>query len=941
MSKKRRAFETEEGYSTLIERDLSALAKEGKLPLGHGLDKEVAEVASLLGQGGKAPLLAGELGVGKSAIVCELARRIAQGLLGPPLESARIVEVTAAGIFARSANAKAAAELLEELLEHLGPNAIIFLRDLPLVHGSSLAPVLIRALRAGRPRFIFECELRRANELLRGDEALGERLHLLVVNEPTPERTRWILQRVSEELESEHGLHVEPSAVEMALRLSVKFLLARRLPRKAIELLRETVVEAAGAARDKVGGEDVLNRFCTATRLPRFVADDSLPLDLDEVHTFFGARLLGQNDAVAAVLRSVALLKAGLNDPRRPLGVFLFSGPTGVGKTHLAKLLAEYLFGTADRLVRLNMADYPDYGSEAVLFGNAWAQTLDAKRGEITRLLDGKVFSVLLLDEFEKAHAKCHDRLLQLFDEGRFINAAGETVMCNNTLIVATSNVGAEVWRDPPMGFAGRRTDQEAISEVDRRIAGTFRHEFLNRFDAICHFRPLGKVEIRRIAQREVGRVLERDGIRARMLDVEVSPEVVDLLVDKGYSPTHGARFLQREIEKTLTAALAVEIARKPLPPGTPVKVVAHKGRVHAIAEPKVHREKEVAAQADLPEVGGAVTRRKLDSRSLVLEAEALFTRANALVPAAKRHQLEAHKRELLTESQAPGFWDDGEKAAAVLREFRNLDARLGELDRIRELCATARRRSREAKNDVQLTAAVRALEEAAREVQLAEARVASGSAGQVDEAWLDIVAGSGGAASDAWVKELMNLYLGWAEKRRYEARVAAESEEPGRVVLHLTGPGVFGFLAGERGLHRRIDGEARVSAYVRAFAPEAFGGAREAPVESRDLKRRQGRFAEKLGCEALARDDSTGREVKLWGTADAGECRQLALMLLEAPGEGDEARRYFLGRSPRVEDPRTGEGTPRVKDVMRGEIDVFIAAWMARPPDPPVVAVT
>ncbi len=938
-SKKSATAQSGDGLATLVERDLTALANAGTLPIGHGLEQAAAELVTLLTRGGKSPLLAGDQGVGKSAIVQEVARRIAQGNVPEGLKGARVLELTAAGIFARTNTPKGAAELFEELLETLGavPGTLVFMRDVGLVTGSSLVPVLIRALRSARLRFIFESDLRRGNELLRSDETLAEKLHLVVVNEPTIERARWIVGRAAEDLELEAGLPIDPSACDMALRLSVKFLLAQRLPRKALELLRETVAEASGASRDRVTGEDVLARFCAATRLPRFMADDALPLDFDEVARFFGSRLLGQTDAVQAVLRSVALLKAGLNNPRRPLGVFLFAGPTGVGKTHLAKLLAEYLFGSHDRLVRLNMADYPDFGDEQVLFGNPWAQGADGKRGELTRLLDSRVFTVLLLDEFEKAHAKCHDRFLQLFDEGQFINAAGETVPCNNTLIVCTSNVGAEVYREGSIGFAASRTDDELLAEVDRRIATTFRPEFLNRFDAMCHFRPLGKVEIRRIAQREVGRVLEREGIRARQLDVEIAPEVVELLVERGYSPTHGARYLQREIEKTLTAALAVEIARQPLPAGTPVKVVAHKGGVHAIAEPKVRRVREATAQAQLPSGGAQVQRRKLDARSLLAEAEALIGRAAGVSSATKRTELEARRRELLAASQAPGFWDDAERAASVLRAFRTAEVQLAELDRLRELCQVARRRAREAKGDMQLAAAVRAVEEAAREVQLAEARVASGTAGTVDDAWLDVSAALEGEAGEAWVRELVSMYLGWAERRGYEAKVVAESETPRRAVLHLHGPGVFGFLSGERGLHRRIDDDSRLAAYVRLAKPS------NAPIElpetlevvGREVKRRAGRFVERVASEAQARDERTGRELQLSGAGSVTELRALTAVVLELQGEGGlEVRRYFVGRSARVEDPRTGEATPRVKDVLRGEIDLFIAGWITRPPD-------
>ncbi|HEX8701148.1 MAG TPA: AAA family ATPase, partial [Myxococcaceae bacterium] len=735
-----------EDNERLIDRDLTALARDGKLAPAHGVDAAVSEVLGLLTRGGKHPLLSGEPGVGKSALVQEVARRIAEGRVDAALAPSRMVEVSAANILARSTQ-RQAAESFEELLAYLSrhPCPIVYIRDLPLALGGPLAPVAIRALRTGGIRFIFETEPKRVQELLRADEALAERLHLIPLQEPPLERSRWVLGRVAEELEREMRLPIDPAACDLALRLSAKFLLAQRMPRKAIELLKETAAEAASAARDRVGPEDVLTRFCAATRLPRFLVDDAMPLDLDETERFFGERLLGQTDAVAAVLRSVALLKAGLNDPRRPLGVFLFAGPTGVGKTQLAKLLAEYLFGSADRLVRLNMADFPNDGDESVPFGASWAPAQETKRGEITNLLDGKVFTVLLLDEFEKAARSVHDRFLQLFDEGTFVNGAGEQVSCNNTLIVATSNVGAEVYREPALGFAGNRKEEDLLGEVDRRIAEAFRPEFLNRFDAICHFKPLTKVEIRKIAQREVGRVLEREGIRARGLDVEVTPEVVDLLVERGYSPQFGARYLQREIEKTLTAALAVEIARRSLRPGTPVRVEARPGgKVVAVAEP-LPAPREATAQLSLPTPKAAAVKRRLDRKSLLHEMDRLVGRARSLSIQADRPQLEEKRNQLLAETQAPNLWDDPERAALTLRAFRMVEAQINELERLEQATTFARRLVREAKNEVQLASAAKQVEDVAREVQMAEALGAAGGTGHGDEALVDICASETG----------------------------------------------------------------------------------------------------------------------------------------------------------------------------------------------------
>ncbi|WP_224241687.1 AAA family ATPase [Hyalangium gracile] len=927
-----------EDNERLIDRDLTALAREGKLLPAHGADSAVAEVLGLLTRGGKHPLLSGEPGVGKSALVQEVARRIAEGRVDAELAQARMVEVSAANILARSTQ-RQAAESFEELLGYLSrhPCPIVYIRDLPLALGGPLAPVAIRALRTGGVRFIFETEPKRVQELLRADEALAERLHLIPLQEPPLERSRWILGRVAEELEREMHLPIDPAACDLALRLSAKFLLAQRMPRKAIELLKETAAEAAGAARDRVGPEDVLTRFCAATRLPRFVVDDAMPLDLDETERFFGERLLGQTDAVAAVLRSVALLKAGLNDPRRPLGVFLFAGPTGVGKTQLAKLLAEYLFGSADRLVRLNMADFPNDGDESVPFGASWAPAMETKRGELTNLLDGKVFTVLLLDEFEKAARSVHDRFLQLFDEGTFVNGAGEPVSCNNTLIVATSNVGAEVYREPAIGFAGNRREEELVSEVDRRIAEAFRPEFLNRFDAICHFRPLTKVEIRKIAQREVGRVLEREGIRARALDVEVTPEVVDLLVERGYSPQFGARYLQREIEKTLTAALAVEIARRPLRPGTPVRVEARSGgKVVAVAEP-LAPPREATAQLSLPTPKAAAVKRRLDRKSLLHEMDRLVGRARALSVSAARPQLEEKRNQLLAESQAPNLWDDPDRAASTLRAFRTVEAQINELERLEQAATFARRLVREAKNEVQLASAAKQVEDVAREVQMAEALHASGATAEDNEALVDICASESMEAQDTWVQELATMYLGWAEKRGYEAMLVAEAENPSRVVVRIAGPGAYGFLAGEAGMHRRIEDEKRQRAYVRVHRGGLPEDRQELEVEGRPVKKHEGTFLERVRTEVTVKDSSTGRVLTLTGSGELEEMKDIATRVVSGQGAStDEARRYYVARGARVEDPRTGAGTPRVKDVLRGDLDLFIAAWISRPPPEP-----
>jgi protein subunit release factor A len=245
----------------------------------------------------------------------------------------------------------------------------------------------------------------------------------------------------------------------------------------------------------------------------------------------------------------------------------------------------------------------------------------------------------------------------------------------------------------------------------------------------------------------------------------------------------------------------------------------------------------------------------------------------------------------------------------------------------------------REAKNEVQLASAAKEVENVARQVQMAEALHASGASEKDTEALVDICASESIEPQDAWVQELASMYLGWAQKRGYDAVAVAEAEEPARVVVRIAGPGAFGYLAGEAGMHRRIDDDKRQRAYVRVHR----GGALDndlleyLKLDGREVKRHEGFYLARVGTAVTVKDETTGRELTLMGAGHLEELKDIAARVVSGQsGTSDECRRYYVGRGARVEDPRTGAGTPRVKDVLRGDLDMFIAAWISRPPEEP-----
>jgi MoxR-like ATPase len=641
-------------------------------------------------------------------------------------------------------------------------------------------------------------------------------------------------------------------------------------------------------------------------RTPRWLVDPRAPLSLDALEERFRDALLGQPDAVHAALSTIALIKAGLSDQRRPFGVFLFMGPTGVGKTHLAQLLAAELFGSAERMVRLNMGDFAGPRGAEALFGDPEHHLPANRRGVLTQRLMGRPFCVLLLDEFEKSHVLVHERLLPLIDEGCFVNGAGESVSCRSSIIIATSNAGAEVYRESALGFTTPVGLDSKREELERRVQQTFRFELLNRFDRVVYFQPLSREDIRELAVRELRALEQRPGMRRAGTRLRIDEAVLDWLAARGYDARYGARFLRRAIEREVTSAVAEAMTRSAPDADAVIALEVRRGRIRA--------RRDAAP-------GHAAAPARAPAPAQTANAAAIMEGARPRLDALARDVAERDR--LLTEMAEPEFWDDATRRGEVIERFRTLDVmtRLVQrfaqpLARLDEMLGAGDSASPALLGEA--AAALRAWEE--RERLEGERSV-----------WLLLSGVHGDGPSLPWLLRLARMFMAWC--RLNELRCAPVAFEPragdacSRLVLEVEGPGAEHFLDAERGVHRQRrsgapDAHARVD--VVPQGSDGFG------VDVRDRALLRGPFAIMARVEATLSLAHTGQSLTLAGASRAA----LAGMVgdLQAAWSGLRLDSPALVRSYGeaggvVLDPRTGASAP-LRRVERGRLEVFRDAW-------------
>lgn len=636
--------------------DLTHKAIDGRLGRTFGRDALVEQVMAQLERPGAAILLVGPSGVGKTAIVYEVVRRLAAR--GEALhDRSDVWEVDGNRIIAGMSVVGAWEQRCKDMVAELEARQdVLFVDDLPgLVYtgrtaqaDTHVAGYLEPHIARGEIRVIGECTPERLEATREEAPGFFSRFHVVQVPELDEAQTLMVLVDTLRAVEAREPVSIAPEVLETILALTRRFLRRQCHPGKGVSLLQRLVGDHAKVVRD-ARGRRVLDRealvdfFARRTGLPRFVLWEQQSRPHAEVLEHFGRRIIGQPAASAAAAEIVCVLQQGLDDPERPLATLLFVGPTGVGKTETAKALAEYLFGHADRLIRFDMSEFRDPWSTARLFGDRLQP-----EGELTRRVAQQPFSVVLFDEIEKAHPRVFDAFLQVFGEGRLTNAAGRTTDFCNAILIMTSNLGV---RDAQraLGFAGVEGSREA-THYRKAAEGFFRPEFFNRIDRIVPFRSLARDDLAPLVKRTLADILGRRGLRRSGVMVEVEPALVELLVDQGFDPRYGARSMRRALEQRLTVPLARRLVTQPVDRTTLVQlyrsgddigmtlwaletVPAAGARLDAIRGWDAIRERVAEARADLAGLldGGALAAREAERAGLLSRFNAARSGGEAL----------------------------------------------------------------------------------------------------------------------------------------------------------------------------------------------------------------------------------------------------------------------------------------------------------------------
>ena len=662
---------------------------------------------------------------------------------------------------------------------------------------ASILDQMLPAMSAGRLVIWTEAVPTSAARLIQLRPALRG-LFEMVRLEPHSEKeasalARLVANRLSEKLK----MTIDPDCADVAIASARQYLNAASLPGSALMLLNLTAGRADMG--DHIGKHDVLKTLSQLSGIPVSILDNKERIELISIRRFFASRVIGQDEAVASIVDRIVMLKAGLNDPGKPIGVFLFAGPTGTGKTELAKTAAEYLFGSADRLIRLDMSEFQTWESVTRIVGesNAVAET-DSLINRVRK----QPFSVVLLDEFEKSHPRIWDLFLQVFDEGRLSDTLGHIADFRHCLIILTTNLGATSHQSAGLGFAPP-ADVFATDQIVKAISQTYRPEFQNRLDKIIVFRPLTREMMREILRKELSHVLARRGLKDRDWAVEWESSALEFLLEKGFSPEMGARPVKRAIDEYVVAPLAATIVERRFPEGD--QFVFFRSDGQAIQAEFVDPDADAPSAVANPDAKATVHPSTFAAMILAphgsaAEAEALAAETSTVRQTFTSPEWEDLKQNLSDQMSTSDFWERPERYERL--------ARLALMDRVAAAAETAEALRVRLRRGVgrpghysrelisRLALQVYLVKEGIKDVfEDSPIEVAL-----LIEPSLETLA-SDRRATDAWCRQLLVMYRAWSKNRNMQvAEMAPRIRE--LPILLITGFGAHRVLARERGLH-------------------------------------------------------------------------------------------------------------------------------------------
>lgn len=623
-------------------RDLTARAAAGELDPVIGRQQEIERVIQILCRRTKNnPVLLGEAGVGKTAIVEGLAQMIANGNVPEFLLGRRIISLDLPMMVAGAKYRGQFEERLKAVMDEIQQekNIILFVDEVHMLIGAGSAEgsmdasnIIKPALSRGELQAIGATTLDEFRKYVEKDAAFERRFQQVPVGEPSVEETIQILRGLLPRYEEHHHVHYTPKALEAAVQLSKRYLTGRFLPDKAIDVVDEAGsfkrvgrmtrpkdikeleqqlltlradkqeaikvqnFEKAASLRDRiklldthlqkdlenwkasingtyetVDEEDVMTVISKWTGIPLARMEEKEAEKLLHMEEELRSRVIGQDPACSAIARALRRSRADIKDPHRPIGSFLFMGPTGVGKTYLARNLAELMFGTVDALIQVDMSEYMEKFSTSRLIGSPPGYVGHDEGGQLTERIRRRPYAVVLFDEIEKAHPDVMNLLLQILEDGSLTDSMGHKVNFSNTIIILTSNVGAgQATAQGRMGFSSMGSEQPDYETMKERISEAarkqFRPEFINRFDDLIVFRMLERADLEKIVSLEVNKLVKR--LAEKQIKLSIAPEVINMIVDKGSDPQYGARPIRRAIETLLEDPIAEAMLRGELTAG-------------------------------------------------------------------------------------------------------------------------------------------------------------------------------------------------------------------------------------------------------------------------------------------------------------------------------------------------------------------------------------